>query len=104
MSMPVPTCPLCQDAQRMEQDADYGDFACPRCGLAGPPGVIERVAKLVERGDGSIGGRVLDREEAALCVEALRNHASFVAGETRGEMPEHARAMWELARKLRGST
>lgn len=45
MSMPVPTCPLCQDAQRMEQD---GDFACPRCGLAGPPSVIERVTAMCD--------------------------------------------------------
>lgn len=48
----------------------------------------------------ALGLRVLTAEQVALCREALRQHASFRAGETIGELPEDARAMWQLAREL----
>ncbi len=28
----------------MECDSDYGDFACPRCGLCGPVDVLRTIA------------------------------------------------------------
>lgn len=38
-------CPLCASPTEAEQA--YGDRACPRCGLAAPPDVLERIAQAV---------------------------------------------------------